>query len=303
MTENDVDIILSRVRAGTGNNQIITACNPPEFNHWFANRWFEQGKILPDYNVPYYWNETVVLSNGEQVKLDYLALRSHYQYNPFLKPETRAEYESLKNHSQALYESLCLGTWISNTHSSFFSKTFYQEASELGRNIIYIDSSYSPIDGQGDYVCVIKVSYVNSNYYVNDVQLKKNLGIQQIYETAEMMCDRNTISIHYDGWFYQPTVWKLFQGYNNTKKMIPEQLRVNKLLPKVINLWITNKIYFPLNFKATSIGQEALNQLWAFTTKTSKIKMHDDFPDALICAVYLLNEMYSISKFYNKVVI
>lgn len=38
MTENDVDIILSRVRAGTGNNQIITACNPPEFNHWFANR-------------------------------------------------------------------------------------------------------------------------------------------------------------------------------------------------------------------------------------------------------------------------
>lgn len=293
MKPEDVDLVLSRVRSGSERNQNYMAFNPPEEQSWIALRWFQGGKVIPNYNEPYYWTETEQLSTGDSVQLEYIAFRSHYEFNPYLKPETRASYENLKKLNYSLYESLCLGTWITNSSSTFFDKEFYQEKNNSGKNIIYIDSSYNSSTGKGDFACVIKVSFNQNEYYVNKVFLEKGCSILQIYQAAESFYDINSIGIHYDGNFYQPEIWKQFQSNFSTIKMTPEKGSTNKLIPEVLNLWNMKKIWMPEGFSQTKTGQESSKQLFNFTNKNSN-KEHDDFPDALIWAIHLLNQKNNI---------
>ena len=171
MSEDDFDILDSRCRSkNTHFNQLVLAFNPPEKTHWIPVRWFKTGTIMPEYNEPLKWSENINNTN-----LEYLALRTHYHHNPYLPQDSKAKYESFEKHNYAFYERYCLGTWLTSMAGTFFDAQHIKYGTQLGRNIIYLDPAYSMVAGEGDYTCILKTSYINNKFHINNCTLKQNM--------------------------------------------------------------------------------------------------------------------------------
>jgi len=67
-------------------------------------RWFKTGDILPEYNTPFEWEYLV-----DDTKIRHLAIRTHYDHNPYLPDDSKAKYELFREHNYAYYERYCLG--------------------------------------------------------------------------------------------------------------------------------------------------------------------------------------------------
>jgi hypothetical protein len=295
MDEEDFDILDTRCRSQNAPfNQLVFAFNPPEKTHWIPKRWFKMGNIMPEYNEPLEWSETI-----NDTELRHLAIRSHYKDNPFLPADSKAKLEKLKEHNYSFYEKLCLGTWMSGIEGSFFNPKHITYGSQLGRNIIYFDPAYSQVEGQGDYTCILKTSFINNKYHINNCVLKQNMTPNEILENVKMLMDENTLSIHYDAAFSQKSFWNHARYYSKINlQLIEETLTVDKLISEAMFEWCNQNIVFPQGFEKTDTGMEALKQLYNFQgKKKTKTKIHDDFPDALICSVHLLNKFIRKQNF------
>lgn len=294
LDEDNFDILDTRCRSiNMPYNQIILAFNPPEKTHWIAKRFFKNGNILPEYNKPFYWSEEI-----NNIELKHMALRTHYNGNPYLSEDSKAKYELFKTHNYSYYEKYCVGTWSSNIEGTFFKSDYVRYNSQLGKNIIYFDPAYSQIEGQGDYTCILKTSVINNQYHINSCVLKQNMTPNEILENVAMLIDDNTQGVYYDGHFSQKSFWNFARTNSRLTFPLHEQLiDVDKCIPEVMNEWINHNIVLPNDFDNTQTGSEALKQLYNFAGKKSKSKYHDDFADALICSVHLLNKTIKKNDF------
>lgn len=287
MDEEDFNILNTRCRSmNTPFNQLILAFNPPEKTHWIPVRWFKSGNILPDYNEEYKWFDIV-----NNVKLEYMALRTHYKNNPYLPDDSKAEYENFKEHNYGYYERYCLGTWMANKEGTFFKDKYTKYGSQLGKNIIYIDPAWGQTENKNDYNCVLKTSFINNKFHINNCVLKQAMTPNEMMEAAYYMVDNNTQYIYYDAKRGQRNHMNSLRSNAKIQlHLVEDYTDVDKHIPEAMTEWINGNIIMPTDFEKTTTGKEALKQLYNFEGKKIKSKIHDDFPDALICSVHLLNK-------------
>ena len=294
MEEEDFDILDTRCRSlNAPFNQMVLAFNPPEKTHWIPTRFFRGGEILPDYNKYIEWSDII-----DNIELKHLALRTHYKDNPYLPADSKARYEHFKEHNYAYYERYCLGTWMSNAEGNYFKPEHTIYGSQLGRNIIYIDPAWGQIENKNDYNCILKTSFINNQFHINDCILKQAITPNEMMESVYNLVDKNTKHIYYDAKHGQRNHMNSLRANAKIQlPMIEDYTNVDKHTPEVMTEWINRNIIFPRNFNDTKTGIEALKQLYNFAGKTHKSKIHDDFPDALICSVHLINEKIRKSNF------
>lgn len=293
-SREDFDYVNSRVRSKLSfPNQIILNFNPPNKSNWIATDFFDNGNVLPPLNQPYEFRTPYGIRC--------LALRTDYSINHHLPDDVVTTYNELKESNQKLYETLCLGVWASNQQGMYFVRDYYNEADcPLGYNFIYCDSAYSLEPGKGDYNCIIKATYSNSNnkIYINDVFLQKNVPPFKLLEKIDMMWDKNTQYIGIDANYAQKYYWRNIKAQTSyTYNLIEEVESADKLLPEALAVWSRNGILFPMGFEKTQTGAEALNQLFSFEGKKVKSKTHDDFPDAMICLIHIINKLTRKNNF------
>ena len=295
-SEEDFLIIDSRVRSQMSvPNNIWFLFNPPEKEHWIPQRWFDGGEILPDLNEPFFFMD------GE---IKCCALRTHYNDNRFIDAQTKAVFESYKNHhNKTFYESLCLGIWTTRSKGAYFQSEYEKYShTVLGKNIIFCDPAYSLVEGQGDYTCIIKSSLIGNEIHLNDVILRKNMTTKEILDNTQMLIDSNTQSVNFGLNYYEPAFWRNATLQYNIRFPITEiPSKADKLIPEALHAWTNGRVIFPANFSETKTGREAKKQLFAFEGKQKSTinKIHDDFPDALIHSIHLWNSKGNLTDFYK----
>ena len=300
--EEDFNILNTRCRSkNTPFNQMVLAFNPPEELHWIPRRWFNSGEILPKFNEPLLWTETFNIEAGKDIKevnIDYMALRTFYKDNPFLPDDSKAEYEAFKNYNYGYYERYCLGKWSSKIEGSFFLSDYAKYGSQNAKNIIYIDPAWGQTEGKNDFNCILKTSYINGQFHINNCILKQAMTPNEMMEGVYYMIDKGTRAIYYDAKRGQKNHMDNLRANAKIQLALQEDFtNVDKTIPEVLTQWINGNIYMPEDFSKSTTGQEALKQLYNFQGKQFKSKIHDDFPDALICSVHILNKLFKTNNF------
>jgi hypothetical protein len=113
------------------------------------------------------------------------------------------------------------------------------------------------------------------------------------------MYDARACFFGFDGNVAQESIWSQFiDKYCIDNRLPPpaihyKRYKVDELAKNIQIYWNECKISFPKNFKQTKHGEEFCSQLFSFNGKKNT-KGKDDAPDAFICAITFLNEIFGV---------
>ena len=120
--DEDFDIIVGRVRSLFADiRQVVLCYNPPVRQHWIPQRYFQGGKIMPEFNEPYYFRQDFTNPFTNEVEqLESMAIRTHYRDNEFMDAETAGYYQTLKETNYEMWVSLNEAKWGDNANWNNF---------------------------------------------------------------------------------------------------------------------------------------------------------------------------------------
>jgi len=169
----DFDMIVGRVRSKFADlRQIVLCYNPPVRQHWLPQRFFQGGKIMPEFNKPYYFSQpyTNPFTNKTE-HLHSMAIRTHYRNNIHLDAETAGYYQSLKETNPEMYISLDRAEWGDNAIGIIFNKKYYDEKQAPAgiTGVIYCDPNIG-LKEQADTTAIVKIGFDwnTETFYVVD---------------------------------------------------------------------------------------------------------------------------------------
>ena len=260
--------------------QIVLSFNPIRKKHWIYDRFFAQ--------------------TDERSKI----VKTTYLDNKFIDEQTKQTIEYLKKHDPMYYQVYGLGEWGELTEGLIFKKDYYQEYDFIpddARGVIYCDPNLSK-KLQGDTTAIVRLLYSNSTnrYYIDKAICESLSDANELLTKYINMYDNKAQFFGFDGNVNQESNWTQFvDNYCSKSGKVPpiihyKRYRVDELSKNIQIVWNEGRIFFPKGFKYTKDGEEFCSQLFAFNGKKNT-KGHDDAPDALICAITFLNEIFNVN--------
>lgn len=249
------------------------------------------------------WSKEVI----DEVEYDtgLLLTISTYKDNPFLGKHIIKEIEDLKKFNDDDYNIYALGI-RSNPSGLMFKRTFYQHYDKLPNHkigAIYCDPNLS-LKGKGDTTAIVKIFYspADNYFYVADVVCRSFSSPKDLLnEILRMYQDVRFLA--FDGNFAQESAWtnnvESFSIINNMQFPVIEYKRysVDNISKTTQYLWNDRQIFFNPEIENTEDGKRFMSQVFQFNGKKNTAKgVHDDAPDALICAVAYLHDLGIVSN-------
>jgi PBSX family phage terminase large subunit len=300
--EEDFNIIIGRVRSKHADfRQIVMSYNPPVRQHLIPRRFFDECKIMPEFNEPYYIKTPYENPFTNQIEtLDTMAIRTHFSHNRFLDAHTIGVYDSYKESDEALYTSLTRAEWGDKAIGIIFNKKYYQEEQATSgiAGVIYCDPNIG-IKEQADTTAIVKLGYDYNKelFYVVDAFVERVSDVTLTLDRIIDMADNNFRDICFDGTMTQEGTWtNIIRNSRYDKLLSPRveyrRYKIDECAKTIQFLYNSGKIRFPVDFGKTKHGEKFLEQMYRFKGKRwTKSDQKDDAPDALIGAI-----MFAVEK-------
>lgn len=232
-------------------------------------------------------------------------IQSTYKDNTKLEQAVIDAIESLKKYNDDDYNVYALGI-RSNPSGLMFKRNFYQHYDKLPNHkigAIYCDPNLS-LKGKGDTTAIVKIFYspTDNYFYVADIVCRSFSSPKYLLnEILRMYQDVRFLA--FDGNFAQESAWtnnvESFSIINNMQFPVIEYKRysVDNISKTTQYLWNDRQIFFNPEIENTEDGKRFMSQLFQFNGKKNTAKgVHDDAPDALICAVAYLHDLGIVSN-------
>lgn len=302
ISEEHYDTIIGRVRSKFADfRQVVISYNPSVRQHWIPRRFFDSGKIMPEFNKPYYFKtEFENPFNNKMEYIETMAIRTHYRDNKYMDAKTAGIYQGYKETNLPLYISLNEAKWGDNAIGIIFNKKYYaEETAATGlAGVIYCDPNIG-IKEQADTTAIVKLGYDYNKeiFYVVDAFVERVNDSVVILERVFDMMDSNYREIGFDGTYSQEGTWtNIIRNSKFDKHLSPrveyQRYTIDECVKTVQFLYNSGKIKFPVGFSKTKHGERFLEQMYRFKGKRwTKKGLKDDAPDALIGAI-----MFAVEK-------
>ena len=301
ITAEDFDMIVGRVRSQLADiRQVVLCYNPPVRQHWLPQRFFQGGKIMPEFNKPYYFSQpyTNPFTNKTE-HLHTIAIRTHYKHNAFLDAESAGYYQTLKDTNPEMYISLDRAEWGDNAIGIIFNKKYYDEKQAPAgiTGVIYCDPNIG-LKEQADTTAIVKIGFDwnTETFYVVDAFCERVSDSTVTLDRVLDMYDDYFDVIGFDGTMTGEGIWTNIirnSKYDNrlSPKIEYKKYSIDECAKSVQVLYNSGKIKFPVGFEKTKMGELFLEQMYRFKGKRwTKTGQKDDAPDALIGAIMLAVE-------------
>ncbi len=163
------------------------------------------------------------------------------------------------------------------------------------KGVVYCDPNLAK-RGKGDYTAVVSLLYspTEDKYYVTNVVCRSFSDSNKLLESVHKSLSRQHRALGFDGHVNQESTWTNFVRAYSRKINAPFptikycRYHTDELAKNIQSVWNEGRILLPPDLTDTDDGKRFLTQVIAFSGK--RAGLHDDAPDALICAFELLHE-------------